>query len=293
MTPDAGDLNEHGRVLDEEGRIAEAEEVYRQAIAAAPDWSVPHYNLGLLFKYQRRWDESLTFNRQATDLAPDDQAAWWNLGIAATALGEWKTAREAWARCGIEIPPGDDAPSGNFGHTPIRLNPDGDAEIVWSTRIDPARAVLASIPFAASGFRWGDMVLHDGAPVGHRVVNGREVPVFNALDRLEPSPFSTYELHVTLASCEDFDALTDAAKALGGAAENWAQSVAFLCKACSEGTVHAEHDEDGSASALPCAVAALTDEHLHQIIELWQRRAPGARIVSRRTTASPGGPGAA
>jgi hypothetical protein len=147
---------------------------------------------------------------------------------------------------------------------------------------------LLSIPFAASGFRWGDTVLHDGAAAGYRVLNGREVPVFNALDRLEPSPFSTYELDLALASRDDFDALSDAAHRAGGAAEHWASTVRYLCRACSEGTVHQTHDSDGAAAALPCAIAALTDQHLDQIIEAWQRVAPLGRVLAWRLTAAPG-----
>ncbi len=291
MTPEANELNEQGRALARDGRVSEAEAAYRQAMAQAPDWSVPAYNLGLLLKYQRRWSESLAANRRAAELAPEDEAAWWNLGIAATALEEWATAREAWAHCGLELPAGEGAPSCDYGRVPIRLNPDGNGEVVWAHRIDPARAVLRSIPFAASGFRWGDTVLHDGAAVGHRILNGREVPVFNALDRVQPSPFSTYELELALASRADFDTLSDAAYRAGGAAENWASTVAYLCRACSEGTVHREHDRDGAAGPLPCAIAALTERHLEQILEAWQRVAPHARVLTRRLTARPGGAG--
>jgi tetratricopeptide (TPR) repeat protein len=290
VTPEAEELNERGRELADAGRLADAEAAYRSAIARAPEWSVPAYNLGLLLKYQRRWPESLAANRRAAELAPDDQAAWWNLGIAATALGEWPAAREAWTRCGLTPPPGDGAPRFDFGMVPIRLNPDADGEVVWADRIDPARAVLRSIPLARSGFRWRDVVLHDGAAVGHRMRQGREVPVFNALDRLDPSPFSTYELEVALASRDDFDALSDAAERAGGAAEHWGQTVTYLCRACSEGTPHGEHDDIGAAGALPCAVAALTDAHLDQIVETWRRVAPGARVLTRRLTAAPGRP---
>ncbi|HEY3231856.1 MAG TPA: hypothetical protein VGJ87_21680, partial [Roseiflexaceae bacterium] len=98
VTPEAHELNERGRQQARDGHLEEAEVAYREAIARAPDWSVPAYNLGLLLKYQRRWPESLAANRRAAELAPDDEATWWNLGIAATALGDWTTAREAWAR---------------------------------------------------------------------------------------------------------------------------------------------------------------------------------------------------
>ncbi len=287
VAPDAGELNERGRALADKGWHAEAETAYRQAIAANPAWSVPHYNLGLLLKYQHRWAESLVANRRATDLAADDADAWWNLGIAATAVGDWATARQAWFRCGLRIPPGAGPPQCDYGSVPIRLNPDGDGEVVWARRIDPARAILQSIPFAASGFLWGDTVLHDGAAHGYRTLSGREVPVFDALEQLEPSAFSTWEVEARIDSVADFDVLRDIADAEGGAAENWATTITLLCRACSEGRPHYLHDTDLGAETrqLPCAVAARTEEHLDRILTAWQARLPRVKVVERHLAA--------
>jgi len=167
-------FNEQGRQLHAAGDIAGAETAYRAAIAAAPEWSVPVYNLGLVYKYERRWAESLEYNRRAAELAPDE-ASWWNLGIAATALSNWPEARRAWAACGMDVPPGDGPPEFNWGSTPVRLNPDGDGEVVWARRLDPARARIANVPLPASGFHWGDIVLNDGAIEGERVVSRRAI----------------------------------------------------------------------------------------------------------------------
>src|SRR5262245_65876971 len=104
----AQSLNERGRDLQASGDIAGAETAYRAAFAAAPDWSIPAYNLGLIFKYEGRWQESLEWNQKAAALSSDDEAAWWNLGIAATALGRWVDARMAWQRCGMADPGGAD-----------------------------------------------------------------------------------------------------------------------------------------------------------------------------------------
>jgi tetratricopeptide (TPR) repeat protein len=107
---------------------------------------VPWYNLGLVRKHQRRWPESLSCNLRAAALDPTDEAAWWNAGIAATALGEWATARRAWAAFGIELPPDDGEITMRLGPTPIRLNADGNGEVVWCARID-AETVIALIQY--------------------------------------------------------------------------------------------------------------------------------------------------
>src|SRR5438128_2241729 len=92
----AAGINEKARKLQERGEVKEAIELYREASAIDPGWAVPLYNLGLLFKNEHKWDESLKYNQLATARDATNEAAWWNLGIAATALGDWKSARSAW-----------------------------------------------------------------------------------------------------------------------------------------------------------------------------------------------------
>ena len=149
------------------GDVVSAERAYRSASALEPGWSVPLYNLGLLCKYQGRWEESVEFNRRASELAPDDQAAWWNRGIAATALGRWKEARSCWEECGIADPGGSDPPNYEFGRTALRLDPDGDGEVVWGSRLDPARALIRD-PRGRRGLHAVQCVPPAGHPCGAR-----------------------------------------------------------------------------------------------------------------------------
>src|SRR6185436_9533696 len=173
----ASHYNEKAGELKDEGNIAEAIVYYEKAIKAAPDWSVPWYNLGLLYKYEHNWSESLRCNRRAAELDPQDEAAWWNLGIAATALNNWPEARRAWKAFGIELPEGEGPIEEDYAATPISLNSTDGGEVVWCRRIDPARAIIDSIPFPKSGHRYSDLLLHDGAPNGYRMIQGQEVPV--------------------------------------------------------------------------------------------------------------------
>jgi len=281
----ADELNERGRALAEAGLTVEAEAAYRQAIEADPRWSVPHYNLALLFKYQCRWQDALVANRNAVERDGSDTDAWWNLGIAATALGDWHTARQAWFRCGLVVPDGEGAPRCDYGAVPLRLNPAADGEVVWGDRLDPARAVVKNIPLVSSGYFWGDVVLHDGAGVGTRVLNGQEVPVFNVLQLLERSPFATFEVHAEIRDTADLALLSEIASEIGGAAEDWSTAVSVLCRACSEGTPHHIHDTDARAPDLPCAIAALNEEQCDQILQEWLRRAPHVQVVQRRRVA--------
>ena len=275
-------LHREAQQLDDAGETEAAIATYREAIALDPDKAESHYNLGLIYKYRGDWHASFEFNRQANRLDPQDEAARWNLAIAATALRNWATARAKWAEHGIAME-GDAGPiEMDFGVTPVRLNPQGDAEVVWATRIDPARARIDNIPFLESGFHYGDVVLNDGAPVGYREWDGREYPVFNVLERFEPSAYSTCVANVVAASQADLDALDGLFAATRSHCEDWTRTTRMLCKACSEGRPHDHHDpvqEDAWSPQRRLGVALHPDDDVRQILERWQQTS-GAQVLS-------------
>jgi hypothetical protein len=279
----AATLNDRGLQYQERGKLKRATELFREASAIDPTWPVPLYNLGLLFKNKGKWKESIKYNQQATAVDPKHEAAWWNLGIAATALHRWQLARAAWRGFGIDVPDGKGAIDFPCGFCPIRINPDTNAEIVWADRIDPARAMLASIPLPESNHRWKDVVLNDGAPTGYRRLRGKDVPVFNELELLEHSPFVTYVADVKMpAGNESMEKLTEIATEQGGCAEDWSTSIRFLCKQCSEGRIHATHDTD---AARPRGVhlvglAARDRNHASDMLFAWESTTPGVKVKS-------------
>ena len=278
MAPDAEELNRIGNELKDAGRWTDAEASYRHAVMASPDWPPPWFNLGLLFKLSRRWEDSAICSERATELDPDDEGAWWNLGIAATALGDWPRARRAWRGCGIDVPEGDGPPILDYGPIPIRLQPEGPAEVVWCDRIDPARAVVRSVPLPASGYHELDVLLHDGEPRGYRVRGGRQLPVFDALEILERSDRETFEASVVAADQREIDALQAVAESLGLTIEDWTATVRPLCRRCSEGVPHDVHDDP----ALPP-----WEEHRRVGVSASGRHEAGL-LLARWTTASPG-----
>lgn len=236
----ANTANESGRALDRRGHRRAADLCYALAAWLDPEWDAPWFNRGIIAKVQGRWLDCRAYNVKATDLDPSFEGAWWNLGIAATALEDWPVARRAWSRCGVTIPLGEGPPDLNLGPVPIRVSPESAAEVVWCHRVDPARAVVTSVPLPDCGRTFGDVVLHDGEARGHRVLSGRELPVFNELQLLTPSPFRTFEAAVTAPTREDADALEASAVRREVAIEDWS-SIRFMCASCSEGTPH-EHE---------------------------------------------------
>jgi len=273
-------LLEQAEALDD---LEGAMPLYERALALDPDRAVTHYNVGLVHKYRGAWSESLHHNRRASDLRPDDEASNWNMGIAATALRDWVAAREAWRRAGLQIPQGDGPIEEDLGMTPVRLNPDGNAEVVWGRRIDPVRVVLGNIPYPDSGFRAGDIVLHDGAPVGERQSNGRTYSVFNVLELFESSANSTYEAEVRARDAADLDALTTALDAAQVDHEVWTTNVRILCRQCSEGIPHEHPGEGAKEPAWPdthvVGISTTSPDVARQILERWS--AGGGGFLNR------------
>ncbi|NVM91559.1 tetratricopeptide repeat protein [Variovorax sp. SG517] len=273
----ANALNELGRRLDEEGDQDGALQAYAQAGAVLPNWSAPWYNIGLIHKYRGEWAASLQANARAVQCDPRNEGAIWNLGIAATALGDWAAARSAWRQYGIAVPEGEGPVDLFIGLTPIRVHGLEASEVVWADRIDPARAILRNVPTPDCGHRYGDLVLHDGAANGYRLRGEREVPVFDALELIAPSDYSTYEVTVEDATREDIDALVTRFEAADASAENWTTSMQMLCRACSEGRPygegrhnHGEGEEPGTLGPWRIGIAAREEEAARRILGEWR-----------------------
>ncbi|HEY0394585.1 MAG TPA: hypothetical protein VGD01_08815 [Candidatus Elarobacter sp.] len=216
-------------------------EVLARVVVAEPENAVAWYELGLAHKYLGDWRQSADANLRALAIVSEPgDPAWWNLGIAATALRDWALARKAWRGYGIDDPGLGDGTSPielAWNISPVRIrSDDGESvEVVWGRRLCPARIRIESIPYPASGHRWGDVVLHDGAPNGERRVGETTFPVFDELERWSPSEIPTLQVSVRCATEDDALALVDLFRAASFDAEDWSTNVRQLCKACSAG----------------------------------------------------------
>jgi tetratricopeptide (TPR) repeat protein len=286
---------EYRRACDAEDADAEVL-ILTRITELYPDAAWAWFDLGLRAKWARNWALAAELNKRALELEGDgrENPSAWNLGIAATALGDWPTARRAWRAYGVELSPAseDEPINDDLGLTPVRLNPeprypgeseliiDGathQSEVVWCQRLCPARAVIRNVPLPESGHRFGDVVLHDGEPVGERPLGNSTRSVFNELARLERSPMPTLEVEIVAPDQADVDALLEVFLDRDLGAEDWTTSFRMLCRACSEGSPddgHAHEVEEPPAGAERRVGVAAPFEVADEIIDAWLLGSP-------------------
>jgi len=235
------------------------------------------YNLALEAKYDGNWDESLKQNQRADALRPGDEATLWNLGIAATALSCWDEARRAWRTLGIDVNDGPGEVLMKEMRACVRANPNGAADVVWGTRIDPARIRVENVPLPESNRRYGDILINDGAQEGTRVSGGHEYPVFDELGIWKQSAHSTFEVDLTMPNETAMENLKNMCRENGMWVEDWG-AVRMLCEACSRGNPGEHVCTDEPTGQSRYGFAANSETSLRGVLQRWAKVGDGAEI---------------
>ncbi|MFF5492685.1 tetratricopeptide repeat protein [Streptomyces aquilus] len=246
-----------------------AAEAFEEVLAHFPDEkdsAVWWYDAALAHKFRRDWRKAYELGREAAARAPrgEGDPAYWNLGIAATIQRDWATARDAWAGFGIQLPDGEGEIEVPGGHACVRLDAGGEREVVWIERLCPTRGRVVNVP-VTGGRRYGEIVVHDGAPNGERIVDGTTFPVFDELLLFRESELPTLEVTVAAGERADLEALVGLFTEHGYGAEP-ASSVRMLCACCSEGTHEQQRGVEAGAQRLSLAAPP---EEARRLLERW------------------------
>lgn len=286
------------KAADEAGRPDRAAIFASELLDLTPNSFFSWFEAGLLSKALGDWAECSKRNARALELFTAEDAeefgganpAAWNLGIASTAVGDWATARRAWEAYGLKGYADEAGPiDANLGLAPVRLNPDrpslphqvsstaGDPEVIWCWRRSPAHAVIASVPLPESGHRFRDVLLHDGEPKGTRMLDGREVSVFDELARLEESNLPTWQAEVIGAAPEDMEALADILGKDGLGVDEWS-GIRLMCSECSHGSPGNGHSHAPAAPDSMRLGLAGGEVELSNALERWLEPRSGIEL---------------
>ena len=203
---------------DRQGDPYNAIKLYKRLTKLAPDWAPPYVRLGNLYKYRKEWKPALHYCKKTVVLEPGHQLAWRTIGIAATALKKWRMARRVWKKFGFDPQQRPQNP------VSVRLQYEGQFEILWARPVDPARALIENIPHPASGRRYHDLVLYDSIIAGYQVTGNRRFPVYDELGLFKPSVFHTFSCLLHTNTPDAIGALERICREAGLGFENWSNA---------------------------------------------------------------------
>ncbi len=97
---------ELGVVLLAQEKYTEAEKLFLEVLATDPNSGIAHYNLGLLYNRRAQHQKAKTHLEAATRLLPQNAGAYYQLGTSLVRLGELAEAEKALRRA-VELAPND------------------------------------------------------------------------------------------------------------------------------------------------------------------------------------------
>jgi tetratricopeptide (TPR) repeat protein len=101
---DAQTLFARALAAQEAGEHDQAEALWKQVIAAVPDYAAPQTNLGIVYRTSGRLEDAIHAYEAAIRLDPADAVTYHNLGLAQRARGAWADAERAYLRA-LELRP--------------------------------------------------------------------------------------------------------------------------------------------------------------------------------------------
>ncbi|MBK8489849.1 MAG: hypothetical protein IPL49_02815 [Saprospirales bacterium] len=269
----AEQLFREAQAFDRKGDVYTAVKLYKKVIRLAPDWVEPYLHLSILYKDRADWKTCLHYTRKSLQFDPEAREAWTNMGLASTALKKWKAARQAWNHLGYEFKETDQSTDFDLGTVTLYLNPQALPEIVWARQLDPARAVVLSIPQPGSGRRYRDTILFDPESVGTQVVGAKKWAAYKELQVLRSSPYKTFSVELLEVTDAQVDALAKLCNEDGIGFDNWSAAThLFLPPAFRESPefhLHSFPREAGIRSVV-VGMAAKSQRPLQRVLKNWE-----------------------
>lgn len=256
-------LFEQAERYDARGDVYQAVKLYKHLIKLAPDWHPPYAKLSEIYKLRQDWKATLHYSKKAIALNVQDQASWWNVGIAATALKKPRLAQRVWAKFGYQ--------QYDFPPVCVRLTWGSQLEIVAVRPIDPARGIIVNVPHPASERHYQDILLFDRKVLGYNILRKKKVPIHTALGVFKHSTFHTFSCQLHDVENKDIKILEGLCYEANLGFENWSNltQVQNLNKKLPEyyGADFIKSTESGD---LVVAIAAQHQRQVEEVLANWE-----------------------
>jgi tetratricopeptide (TPR) repeat protein len=245
--------------------VYNAVKLYRRILKLAPEWLPPWQRLAAIYKARGEWKPLMHYAKNAVSLNATEPQLWWDLGIAAAALGKDRLARSVWNK----FAPGE-TPKNKL--ISLQLRHSGLFELIWARPIDPVRAQITSIPHPDSGRRFMDIVFHDREILGYNVARKRRYPVYAELGLHRTALFQTWSCWLEAPEAKDLQTLEDLCRENGLGFEIWS-SASRSPQFKGEGELPEFYSQEilgpSTNTDVQVALAARRPEHLEQTLHAW------------------------
>lgn len=259
------------QVLFEQARQYEAAQdpynavkLYKRVAREAPQWAAPYLRLGHIYKYRREWKPTLYYHKKAIALEVANQQAWWNMGLAATALGKLRQARRVWDKFGWsrleQVYPRP---------VSVRLQFQNQFEVLWVQPISPCMGYIRSIPQPISGRRYGDLVLVDNIVRGYHTNGLHRLPIYDELGMKKCGHYGAFSCLLQQAGEGDVRLLQQLCQEQNLGFEVWSNAAQAATIRPSKGKPEYYAFNVDDASQLLVAIAARRQAEALSVLKNW------------------------
>tara|TARA_B110000027_G_scaffold50157_1_gene54799 strand:- start:73 stop:1761 length:1689 start_codon:yes stop_codon:yes gene_type:complete len=135
MEPTINQLHKKAITAHQEGKLEEAEKLYKKILETEPTHPATHNNVGVLLYGLGRLEEAVVHYKKAIEFKPDYQDAHNNLGIIMQRLGRFLEAEIIYKKI-IELNPDFAEAHNNLGIIFNKLNKPDEAEAIFKKAIE-------------------------------------------------------------------------------------------------------------------------------------------------------------
>ena len=142
-----------GNALKEQGKLEEAVEAYKKALAVKPDYADAYYNIGVTVQEQGKLEEAIEAYNKVLAIQPDYDDAYYNMGNVLKKQGKLEEAIEAYSKA-LAIKPDYTESAWNLSGTAENISK-AKSWIEHCLRADPSH-LKAKLTLSALKFYEGD-----------------------------------------------------------------------------------------------------------------------------------------